>query len=257
MYYSLPPTPIKPYIFINKNNAGYSIASLIKQSNELGDEPLSNTMSDLYKKLKSINNGTANFSVIKERGRLEELQELPLQITEVENKGISVRGKRLSRKYTDEYTGSRLSVTTVRNLYLAAHLTRADLSIMKDFEDFKDELSIVSKEYVTMGKGFEYDGCNVNIRDTGLLAPGNQKSLKAIGRLYGANFNKKELTQHEITNMDEVLLKDKKKFIEYSKMDAIIPLIHILSMELYNWKVNALGVPLTLSSIASRYVKKH
>lgn len=177
---------------------------------------------------------------------LESLTELPVIISETEHwvEGESgsthergegrLREKRLVRGYTSEYTGKRLSVTTVRNLYLVAHLTRADISLMNDFEDFKDKLSIVGKEFVTMGKGFEYDGCNVFLRDTMLLAPGSQKSLKAIGNLYGSNFNKKELTQHEITNMDELLSKNKTKFLEYSKMDAVIPLIHALSMEMYN-----------------------
>lgn len=166
------------------------------------------------------------------------LKELPLQLSDEPNPHIgydSVRSaKRMSRQYSTEYTGGRLSVTTVRNLYLTAHLTRADLSIMTDFEDFKDKLSIVGKEFVTMGKGFDYDGSNVHLRDTMLLAPGNQKSLKAIGNLYGVEFNKKDLTIQEISNMDKLLLEDRNKFLEYSKMDAIIPLIHSLAMEKYN-----------------------
>lgn len=218
-------------------------------------------MSDLFEILKTVNDERIiDPSIDLKLHRIEDLKELPLQITEGGREAPVVferLDKRLSRVYSSEYTGKRLSVTTVKNLYLTAHLTRADISIMNDFSDFKELLSIVGKEFVTLGKGFEYDGCNVFLRDTMLLAPGNQKSLKAIGKLYGSVFNKKELTTHEISNMDELLSKNKTKFLEYSKMDAVIPLIHSLSMEQYNWKVKALGVPLTLSSLATRYVRTY
>ena len=259
IHFSLPPTTIKPFIFINKDKNGYNFADLIKQSNKLGDGPLAESMQELLNLLKSFYTGgeqgiLSNLTM----KPIESLRELPLQITE---DGFDPEGerteKRLTRSFTTEFTGKRLSITVMRNLYLTAHLTRADISIMNDFADFKEELSIVGKEFVTLGKGFEYDGCNVHLRDTMLLAPGSQKSLKAIGKLYGAYFYKKELTLQEVSNMDKLLLEDKVKFLEYSKMDAVIPLIHSLSMEMYNWRVNTLGIPLTLSSLASRYVLKH
>jgi hypothetical protein len=68
------------------------------------------------------------------------------------NKAFS---KRLSRFaiYLDPVI--RVSVTTERNFYLTSHYTPADLSMLRDFDIFKERLAIVQKCFVTRGKGLK------------------------------------------------------------------------------------------------------
>ena len=42
------------------------------------------------------------------------------------------------------------------NNYFCAHLTNADLSILDDFNEFKGDLSIVNKSFVTLGKPLSF-----------------------------------------------------------------------------------------------------
>jgi hypothetical protein len=175
----------------------------------------------------------------------------------------------------------KLSVTKIRNNYFIAHLTNADLSMMSDFDTLKEELDIVNKCFVTLGKPIVIGNTNVIIRDTMLLAPQGCRSLEAIGGLYGEDFKKvdiakdlseeqKEIFTRDLTkeqkeklglnqyikeNMDLLLKTDKNLFDSYAIKDAIIPLIHASFMEDFNFKLNGLGIPLTLSSLATTYIK--
>jgi len=132
--------------------------------------------------------------------------------------------KKLSRGYHQEFTPERISVTIVKNNVFVGHLTPADLSILTDFYGFKDQLDIVSKCFVTLGKPIQYGDSRIIIRDTMLLAPGGQKSLSSIGKLY--KVQKLELTYDEIQNMDRLKIENPNKFIEYGLRDAIITLTH-------------------------------
>jgi len=153
--------------------------------------------------------------------------------------------------------------------------------MLKDFEDFKEGLNIVNNSYVTLGKPLEIANTNVIIRDSMLLAPQGRKSLESVGSLYGKFFEKvnltKDLTEVEkerltkdLTkdqkenlnlseylkgNMDLLLRENKDLFDSYAIKDAIIPLIHASYMEDFNFKLNAIGIPITLSSLGSTYVK--
>jgi len=155
------------------------------------------------------------------------------------------------------FTTDKVSVTKIRNNYFIAHLTNADLSILNDFESFKDNLDIVNKSFVTLGKPMVLRNTNVLIRDTMLLAPMGYKSLKAIGSLHGQNSEKIELTNEQKQNMDLLLKNDKSLFDDYAIKDAIIPLIHANYMEDFNfYENNEIGVPITLSSLGSNYIKE-
>jgi hypothetical protein len=153
------------------------------------------------------------------------------------------------------FTDDKVSVTKIRNNYLIAHLTNADLSMLNDFESFKDQLDIVNRSFVTLGKPMKIGDFNVIIRDTMLLAPAGKKSLDSIGSLYGQDLNKIALSKEQKSNMDLLLKEDKALFSEYAIKDAIIPLIHSNYMEDFNFKLNEVGIPITLSSLSSKYVK--
>lgn len=121
---------------------------------------------------------------------------------------------------------NRISISFVFNNVIVGHNTPADLSILSDFEEFKENLDIVNKCFVTLGKGFRYGIYNVVIRDTMLLAPSGQKSLANIGRLY--NFEKIKLTEFEISHMDLLLAKNPTMFNEYAIRDSLITLKHAI-----------------------------
>jgi hypothetical protein len=233
---------------------------LIKQSNLLAEESLNQSLNDLFKLLKSIYNDSTDLALHSQsiyakddnlglEGLLYE-ESIEPEVEELQN------SKKLSRKYMNSFTNLRVSVTIIRNLYLIAHLTAADLSIMNDFNDFKDYLSIVNKSFVTLGKGFVFDNTIIHLRDTMLLAPGGNKSLKAIGKMYDQKLTKVELSRDEIANMDKLLKEDRSKFINYALTDSLITLIHGLAMDRFNGLLGSIGVPLTLSSLGAKYVKR-
>jgi len=63
------------------------------------------------------------------------------------------------------------------------------------------------------------------------------------------------LSKEQIENMDLLLKEDKELFDRYAIRDAIIALIHGNYMEDHNFKLQGLGIPLTLSSLGTIYVK--
>jgi len=132
--------------------------------------------------------------------------------------------KALSRNNLNINRYNRISISYIFNNVIIGHNTPADLSLLNDFEDFKNELDIVNKGFITLGKGFRYCGYNVIVRDTMLLAPAGQKSLANIGKLY--KFEKINLTEFEITHMDLLLKENPNKFYEYALRDPLITLKH-------------------------------
>ena len=139
------------------------------------------------------------------------------------------KDKKLSRKFLNIFPGcEKVCFTTTRNYYYIAHLTQADFSLLNDFDEIKDDLSIVNGSFITMRDPLKYCDKNVHIRDTMLLAPGGSKSLAKIGMLYGTAFNKIEISKSRLLDMQSFLNEEKEKFIEYSLRDALISLTHAL-----------------------------
>jgi hypothetical protein len=151
-----------------------------------------------------------------------------------------------------------VSLTVVRNTFITAHYSAADLSMLSDFDVIKEKLSIVNKSFVTLGKPLRYEDTNVYIRDTVLLAPAGKQSLGDIGKMYESegDFSKREISKDDLANMGAFLKRDRIAFEEYALQDAIITLKHVISMEVFNFRVLQIGVPLTLSSIGRKYVAK-
>lgn len=213
-----------------------------------------------------------------------------IEYKNIPNEVVVVKVKKTTRSSSTSFTEDKVSVTKIHNNYFIAHLTNADLSILNDFETLKEDLNIVNGSFVTLGKplvkpivigkpkvkqivtgkpkvivepigepkgepkviGATY----VIIRDTKLLAPAGHKTLASIGSLYGQGYEKISLTKEQIENMDLLLKEDKHLFDTYAIKDAIIPLIHGNYMEDFNFKLNEIGIPVTLSSLGSTYVKE-
>lgn len=159
------------------------------------------------------------------------------------------------RSNLNSFSGDFVSVSRTRNVNLVSHLTNADLSLLTDFDKRKDELGIVHKSFVTLDKPIKFKKCKLHVRDTMLLMAGN-KSLSALGKLYGENFEKVKISNEELENMAMFLDKDPARFKEYALQDSIIVLIHACYMEDYYFKLDKMGVPLTLSAISKALIDK-
>lgn len=237
--FSLPRSMIQPYI---NYSSSFSIKELIQISSGLAKSPLERSTKVLMNLLKNvcstsitIPEGKENLGVqLQERYKddksVEELitredQQLPLLPNSVEILG-DLDERRLSRKFMTDLFPQRVSMTKTRNYYIIAHLTQADLSLMSDFKEIKEDLSIVNGSFVTLGKAIKFHGRNVHIRDTMLLAPGGSRSLASIGVLYGENLHKLSMNQEDLQDMQGFLERDKVKFTEYALRDALISLIH-------------------------------
>jgi hypothetical protein len=164
------------------------------------------------------------------------------------------RQSRLTYGYGDSL---KLSVSLVKNLYINCHFSGADLGILSDFDTIKERLDIVSKCFVTRGLPLieERWPFNVYIRDTFLLAPQSKKSLDQIGGMYGQEFKKVDIGEYK-SKMKKLLSDDPVKFEEYAIQDSLITLKHVNEMTNFYFGLGKIGVPLTLSSISTRYAEK-
>lgn len=150
----------------------------------------------------------------------------------------------------------RVIISLVRNNYLCAHYTAADLSMLSDFNELKSELAIINKSFVTLGKPLKYESSNIYIRDTILLAHAGKSSLDALGSLYTeeGDFSKRVISQDDIEKISKFIDRDRKGFEDYAVQDAVITLKHAISMEQFNFGIQQLGVPTTLASLGQNYV---
>ena len=237
--YSLPRSSIQPYI---KLSDSFSYAELIKVASLIAS-PTLHTRDELIKDLlREISDKSFNldlgkdkllesiYSVFSEYVVFEELSKLsdkvlPYLNSEELNVDSVKREKSLRRSYL--YLPSKVSVTTKRVYTIIAHLTQADFSLLTDFDSIKEELSIVNGSFVTLGKPVKNDDerC-VHVRDTMLLAPGLNKSLDSIGKLYNTGFEKVKISNDDLENMHLFLERAKEEFITYAVRDAVISLVH-------------------------------
>lgn len=149
-----------------------------------------------------------------------------------------------------------VSLSIVKNMYIIAHNNASEFSMLQDFEELKNKISIVGKCFVSLGKPLRCEQSFVYIRDTMLLAPGGKQKLKDLGELYKdqGDFSKIEICKDDIEHMSAFLKRDPKAFEDYAIRDAVICLKHALAMETFNNQQKQLGIPLTLSSMGRNYV---
>jgi len=142
-----------------------------------------------------------------------------------------------------------------RNFNLIGHLTQADISLLKGFEDLKQNFDIINKNLVSLGATkLKYNGYKLSLYDTMLLAPGGKKSLAAIGAIYG--FPKLELSQEQYDNMSTLLKENPELFKEYAVRDAVISLIHASTLEDAHFRLHRGTMPLTLSLLGGANLRK-
>jgi hypothetical protein len=235
--FSLPRSVIQPYI---QFGTSFSLKEILLISSGIAKEHHAKSNSALMSLLREICSNNISVQVEENTeqvlsakyegyGEIERLssgfeQTLPLLAQEEIVEDLSEQ--RLTRKFMTDLFPQRVSITKTKNYYLIAHLTPADLSLLSDFAEVTEKLSIVNGSFVTLGKPLRYCGRNIHIRDTMLLAPGVSKSLAAIGNLYGGVLNKIEILKEDLEDMQGFLERDKDKFTEYALRDALISLIH-------------------------------
>lgn len=140
------------------------------------------------------------------------------------------------------------------NNHIITFFGSADLSILSDFDMFKDNLTIVQKNFIT-GKSMVIQGVNVSIRDAVLLVP-PKFSLEKVGNIYGGDLTKIDLPVKTKERMGILLKDDFNTFKDYALRDAVVTLVHGVVMSEYNNELNDVGVPLTVSSLTGKVFRK-
>jgi hypothetical protein len=255
--FSLARTSVKTY-FKSSDLGKLDLNKLVEIGLNLESKDMDSSREGLYSLLKSLNISKeietvdeipgSNFqNLTPPEGSSSEIIDSEIEsIKPAKHKGSS------SRTYKGRFTEEPISVTTRRNFYIIGHLTQADLSLLTDFEEIKTSLDIVNKCMVTLGKSeIVKHGHNIIFRDTLLLAPGGKKSLSAIGGMYGGGLQKINLTEEQHQNMDILLKENPILFKEYALRDSLISLHHACILEDAHFKLNKLGIPLTLSSLGA------
>jgi len=142
----------------------------------------------------------------------------------------------------------------VKSLTLLAHYTAADISFWSDLNEFKDELKIINKNFVTLGRGLRVPNvnCKIDLRDTSLLTPAGN-SLDAIGKMYDdPSLKKIDLPEGSYDSMRTLLKTHPILFKKYALRDSIITLYHGLKTEEISFvNIRKLSIPVTLSSLAN------
>ena len=235
--YAYPKTNVSSMV---KFVSGYSIRDLITDSESMKDD---DHLESLLKFVKILN------EIIGKEAISDKV------LTSFSN-SIHKPKSRVLLKFND--SRSSLSVSINRVLYLCMHESAADLSMLSDFDTFKESLDIVGRSFVTRGKPLEleYAKSRIHLRDTILLAPQGAKSLAGIGDIYGGDFKKVDIGAYRQGKMKSLLKDNKDLFEKYALSDALITLKHACTMEEFNLTVDKIGVPLTLSGIGKAYVLK-
>jgi hypothetical protein len=264
--FSLPRTVIQPYITICDT---FTFEELMEISGKLA-KPLCNQRSIVLMKLFEF---IASVEYNIEDGRDKMLEKIHKslegydEISSMESEGDKVLDyltprdlggyDTVNEKSTRRLTKNlpdKVCITVTRLYFVIGHLTPADLSQLSDFDEIKEELSIVNGSFVTLGKALKYRDRKVHVRDTMLLAPGGSKGLAVIGGLY-PKYKKLEISTDDLENMQGLLDRDPGLFVSYALRDAVITLIHASWMEEFNFGIGGVGVPISLSSIGRRFVK--
>ncbi|KAI0423381.1 hypothetical protein F5Y09DRAFT_39101 [Xylaria sp. FL1042] len=183
------------------------------------------------------------------------IQEILINPKIDDNDNNKIKGnKRYTRTNNTSYTTELLSVTKKINNFMIAHYTPADMSMFEDFEKYKDQFDIVNKSFVTLKKPILIDGINVILRDSKLIAPSGNKSLEALSRLY-KEIPKVKISSIDLENMSLFQKRDPDLFKKYALQDTLITLVHGCFMQEFNYILGGLGIPITLSSLASSYIR--
>lgn len=237
--FAMPLSKVSTSICYPKKEEGYSMKDLTSNSNGMVQPSLLNTLHFIVQ----------IFSGLVSQKDFSKLKNWVVKVLE-----DKVKIKSRTSFSIAEY--DKISINLIKNNFLIAHYNAADLSMLSDFCEFKSQLSIVGKSFVTLSKPLNFEGVNVYIRDTHLLTPAGSKGLSALGKLYESSggVSKVNISRDDLEHMDEFLDRDPQGFAEYAITDALIPLMHAITLEKVNFSIKRIGVPLTISSLGRSLV---
>ena len=87
-------------------------------------------------------------------------------------------------------------VTFKQTNYLCAHYNAADLSMISNWAEIKEQnIDILKKSYTSLKVGIKCLGQDIHIRDTLLLSSAAASSLEAVGKAY--NIKKVDIPNKE------------------------------------------------------------
>ena len=238
--YSFKKTDVQTFI---KYTNVYTSSELFKDSDDLKNEEHERALRKFIELLDYLTDNKE--SINKQEGLTQKL-----------SKSIQSSVNKSKSRISYGFNSEKLNISINRTLYVCMHESSADLSMLKDFDDFKESLNIVSRYFVTLGKPLLIEGCKskVHIRDTALLAPAGFGGLDKLGSIYGPEYRKVDIGDYRQGGMKDLLKDDKALFERYALKDSIITLKHINSMEEFYVSLGKTGVPLTLSGIGKSYV---
>lgn len=248
-----------------KRTEKYSLEELVDTSINLVKLDLEKELNSVFETLKNAYESEDieitninNTDGIKNIEKLSDINILASTRKNIESVEISGNTDVFNRRtLMTSFTGEGVRVSLKKQLYLLIHHSAADLSMLSDFETFKENLDLVNKSFVSLGKSLKIKGLEIKIRDTQLLSPASSKSLSALSKLYPeAHIEKLSLPKGYIENMEAFWNNDPAFFKEYALQDALITLIHGCRMAQFNIEIGGSGVPVTLSSLSERYLLK-
>lgn len=249
-YFMFPLRPIKTGIYLGNK---FSSVNLINETDKLIKDDLSVDYKNIFNMLKDIYKDTHFSQILRSLVLEDHSTEETILIEKLEDCGEKGLTKIPARSRMSSFTDDIININRTQRYYLIAHLTSADLSMLGDFEEIKNQLDIVNSNFVTVGKPILLNGKRVFIRDTMLLTPAGNRSLDSMGRLY--NMNKIDLKGYDKSKMGVLLKENKELFIEYAVRDSVITLMHACFIEEFRFeKTGKIGVPVTLSSLGTEYV---
>jgi hypothetical protein len=253
-FFMFPTKPIKTSIFMGEE---FSSVNLVTETEKLVKDDLSKEYGRILILLRGIYK-RKEVAFLEDNGDFKDLYKpygTPLLIDKpTESNGDEYKkGVILTRSKMSSFTQDFVNVNRPISYYLIAHLTSADLSLLKDFDELKEELNIVNGNFVTVGKPIKIKNKKVFIRDTMLLTPAGNRSLDSIGRLYETP--KIDIGNYDKSDMRSLMIADKKLFIDYAIRDSVITLMHACTIEEFRFdKIGKIGIPLTLSALGTEYV---
>jgi hypothetical protein len=149
-----------------------------------------------------------------------------------------------------------------KELYLVAHFSRADVSMLKDYKRISRSLDSLRGTYATLGRPLverlhdrnrNQHSVKVHLRDTMTIAP-TGTSLEAVGELLG--LQKISLPKGAIEAMDKLLKDDPILFAKYAIRDAEIAAEFAWKLaEFKNAEGLSFDIPITLGSLAIKLVE--
>lgn len=158
-----------------------------------------------------------------------------------------------------------------KKIYLVGHFTRADIPAFDNFQKMTKYVSAVRNTFVSIDAAYKAElpliddtsvNVNVILRDTMLLTPQSNRSLKKIGEMVG--IKKVELAENRetykkmIRNMDRVRSEQWDLFKDYALTDAEI-CVHYIERVIneYHQVTGKRKVPVTLTGIGIDLLEKH